>query len=274
MAPTASARPAREPAPPPRGPLDPPRAGRWGGFTLIELLVVVAVIVILAALVLPTVTASFRSAVGAHCISNLRQISEAFICYVKQHKGFMPPKGSPSSSPPHRFPKWYHNLETFIYTDAKSIFACPAKDTAKYGYGLNHGWCGYDQIWPRSAMNDRTREIDKVRNPSGTIIICDTGLLANDDTDIPVDQWTEQPGNNVNGCVRFPFDNKLGEPGDYKCWHTDPRRPMPRHGTGQTRTTFLFFDTHVEPIETADVVDDMWGESGCLYDNEGVRVVD
>ena len=101
----------------------PVGAARQGAFTLIELLVVVAVIVILAALILPAVSSSFRSAVGTHCISNLHQISEAFMSYVKQHKGFMPPKGSPSGSPPHRFPKWYHNLETFIRTDAKSIFA-------------------------------------------------------------------------------------------------------------------------------------------------------
>lgn len=257
-----------------------PRQRERHGFTLIELLVVIAVIVILAALLLPTLSSSQRSAVDISCVSNLSQIAKAFQYYINQHKGFMPPSGSPGAPPPRRFPRWHLNLEPFIRVEKQaehSIFACPSKDSAKYGYGLNHMWNGPDHIYPGRAMNDRTKEIDQVLNPAGTLIIADTGLLANNtdsgtytDTSIPVEEWVETPADNVNGCTRYPYDNKLGEPGNFIWWHQDPRRPFPRHGIRSNKTNFMFFDSHVQAIETADVVDDLWGEPDCLYDNEGV----
>jgi len=257
------------------------RRSRWRftgrrahAFTLVELLVVIAVITILAALAMPVLTSSIASAVDANCISNLRQVAAAFMLYVKQHNGFMPASGSPGSAPPYRFPRWHNNLEPFLrveHQEEYSVFACPAKQTAKYGYGLNHMWCGPSHIYgDGTAMWNRTKEVTQVRNPSGTIIIADVGLLSNEDTDIPVDQWRETPDDNVNGCTRYPYDNKLGEPGDFIWWHNDPRRPFPRHGRKGNKTNFMFFDGHVKTIETTDVVDDLWGEPGCLYDNEGV----
>jgi prepilin-type N-terminal cleavage/methylation domain-containing protein/prepilin-type processing-associated H-X9-DG protein len=251
-------------------------------FTLIELLVVISVIIILASLAMPTITGSLKTSVDTNCVSNLRQIGSAFMTYVNEYQGFMPASGSPGSAPPNRFPKWYHNLEPFIRVKegTRNIFACPAKETAIYGYGLNHMWCGPSHIYGNgTAMWNFSKEISSVRNPTGTIIIADCGYLANNtdgggdnyaDTDIPVSAWRETPQDNVNGCTRYPYDNVLGTPGDFIYWHTDPRRPFPRHGADSTKTNFLFFDSHVRPIETTDVVDDLWGEPGCLYDNEGV----
>lgn len=257
---------------------------RRRGFTLIELLVVIAVITILASLAMPTIMSSLKSAVDTNCISNLRQISGAFMAYVNQYEGFMPPSGSPGSAPPYRFPRWHNNLEPFINVTEKSIFACPAKDTAKYGYGLNHMWCGPSHIYgDGTAMWNRSKEVDLIRNAVGTIIIADVGYLANndtsqsadyyDDTDIPVEEWIETDDDNVNGCTRYPYDNKPGHIGEFIWWHKDPRRPFPRHGPGRKRTNCMFFDGHVKAYETTDIVDAMWGEPGCLYDNEGVPPV-
>jgi prepilin-type processing-associated H-X9-DG protein len=205
-----------------------------------------------------------KSATATNCKSNLHQIHAAFMIYVRENEGFMPPSGSPSKAPPHKFPRWYRNLERFV--EGPGIFRCPAKKRAQWGYGLNHMWCGPSQIYGgKTAMWDTTKEFDMVENPSGTLIICDAGVVKNKD-DRP-EEWLETDAANVNGCVRFPYDNRPGEPGDYTVWHTDPRRPVPRH-LGK-KTNVVFFDGHVAGIATADIVDDLWDEPGCIYDNDG-----
>ncbi|HUT35826.1 MAG TPA: type II secretion system protein [Planctomycetota bacterium] len=241
-------------------------AGRSGrAFTLIELLVVVAIMAILAMLLLPVIGNAMKSAASAHCRSNLHQVSAAFMMYVKATDGFMPPSGSPSTAAPYRFPYWYKNLEPFI--QGTGVFCCPAKKRAKWGYGLNHMWCGPSQIYgDGAAMWNRTKEFVTVENPSGTLLICDTGVVTNKDD--PPDDWQESDAANVNGCVRFPYDNRPGEPGKYTYWHSDPRRPVPRH-LGR-KTTVLFFDGHGDGIRTAEIVDDLWDEAGCIYDNNGM----
>ena len=232
------------------------------GFTLIELLVVVAVIGILAALLMPTVLRALKSATTVNCTSNLKQVAVGFMLYVKQYQGWMPPSGRPNGPVNHCFPLWDKNLTPFVTDDG--IFTCPAKKVAQYGYGLNHMWIGPDVIYSGEAMNDRSREITEVQNPSGTIIICDTGVTK-DKNDWP--SWGgETKASNTNGCCRFPYDNTPDQAGDFTPWVTDPRRPVQRHGT---RTNCMFFDSHVESIETGDIVDDLWDEPGCLYDNDG-----
>ena len=58
-----------------------------GAFTLIELLVVIAVIALLMAILIPVMSAAREGAQRAVCLSNLRQLTLAWIAYADEHDG-------------------------------------------------------------------------------------------------------------------------------------------------------------------------------------------
>lgn len=61
-----------------------------GGFTLIEMLVVIAIMALLAALLVPSVTRALRRGVSQTCLSNLRQNGQAIDLYIEDHDGYWP----------------------------------------------------------------------------------------------------------------------------------------------------------------------------------------
>ncbi len=75
----------------PRAAIKPPlgRKNRLkSGFTLIELLVVIAIIAILAAILFPVFAQAKESAKKANCISNLKQVSLAFLMYHDDYENW------------------------------------------------------------------------------------------------------------------------------------------------------------------------------------------
>jgi prepilin-type N-terminal cleavage/methylation domain-containing protein/prepilin-type processing-associated H-X9-DG protein len=124
------------------------RATKAGAFTLIELLVVIAIIAILAALLLPTLAKSKEQAQGVKCLSNLKQLTMAWVMYGGDNKDYLAVNGDENFEPsilnlkenpqwcPGREDELAESTNLFImagliypYVKNTAVYICPADNT-------------------------------------------------------------------------------------------------------------------------------------------------
>ena len=161
-------------------------------FTLIELLVVIAIIAILAAMLLPALSAARGRAKAALCTSNMRQITQAMFAYADDNNNLLPQnktngKGVFSTS------KIYWTEKIFSYTgvDPKelantaegskgnNIFYCPEceKNTGSNAYtsfGYNSSFCGMAAEGTNTASYCG-KNLTVIKNPTNTFILVENG---------------------------------------------------------------------------------------------------
>ncbi len=101
-------------------------------FTLIELLVVIAIIAILAALLLPSLSAMKTEAKSLQCKSNLRQVGSLLLSYSDDSVGYLP-YASYYDAGASKWYSWTNYLLAVVNVPrpdpaqgpAKSVFYCP-----------------------------------------------------------------------------------------------------------------------------------------------------
>lgn len=141
-------------------------------FTLIELLVVISIILLLAALIMPTLGRASRQARGAQCVSNLRQLGDAFRIYANTFKGRLPGtygcgtptwlmNPDPHTNHPLAWENSPHKGQLFPFYQDADLVKCPADGdgNGKFSYG--------------TPINIRYRLIQNAEEPARTPLVLD-----------------------------------------------------------------------------------------------------
>lgn len=91
---------------------------RPSGFTLVELLVVIGIIALLISTLLPALTSARKQAEKVKCLSNLRQIGNAYMMYSSDNKGYWPIAIHQWSEGSSRDKRWVHFISKYLVKTA------------------------------------------------------------------------------------------------------------------------------------------------------------
>lgn len=233
--------------------------GRLGAFTLVELLVVVAILAILAALLLPALSAARERSKAAVCMSNLRQVGLAIQMYAGDYDGWTPPVYRPAE--PYT---WTALLANGRYLSVPirgkpSVLLCPSQTPVVYpsdsfydpwatsiAYGLRYRNYEPFSIGKQEAWSSGYSEL---LGSSTTVNFGPPGsfLLAGDTVE-------NLPGDPIHRFQKYVLVNYTG--GDNLV-----------HLRHFRRGNFLFADGHVASLSRAELVGKYgeWGTSNLAF---------
>lgn len=171
---------------------------KWRGFSVIELLVVISLIVLLTAILVPSLQNSRRQAKAILCESNVRQLTLGLMSYETENVTFPPafdrthieppPGGYPGYLQYDRSGWWWFNYITdysIKTTNREGVVWCPSrqmgntslKDNVLSGnYGVNQSIC-------KSSTGRKSQEefigtplcAADIPNPGQTLLLVDAG---------------------------------------------------------------------------------------------------
>ena len=149
-----------------------PQRNHRPGFTLIEVLVVVAIIALLAALLLPTLSGAKAKAQGASCASNLKQLSLAWSLYAEENTDrLVNNHGLPETLRTRE--NWVNNIQDWLTSDGNTNLA--ALTGGKLARYLSENTTVFKCPSDRSVAENGPR----IRSISMNSLVGDPGELTN-----------------------------------------------------------------------------------------------
>jgi prepilin-type N-terminal cleavage/methylation domain-containing protein/prepilin-type processing-associated H-X9-DG protein len=110
------------------------------GFTLVELLVVIAIIAVLAAVLFPVLAKAREKARSVTCVSNLSQLTKAFLMYAADSDDGLPVEWSAAGG--YGYPD---SLQPYLRT--RAVIVCPTQGAGTVvSYGMP-AWTAYEALW-------------------------------------------------------------------------------------------------------------------------------
>jgi prepilin-type N-terminal cleavage/methylation domain-containing protein len=205
-----------------------------GAFTLVELLVVIAIIAILAALLLPTLSAANARACRIQCLSNQRQLGVAWELYSSDANDLLALNlGSVSPDGTHRSPPgcWVTGNAAsdadpatitsgtlFPYVEAVHLFHCPADQSVVTGTTIPRlrslslsGYMGGED-YETNFLVQLVLKSAAIRHPSKALTFLDEDARSIDEGlflySSQVDEWLNIPARrHQNGLVLLFADD-------------------------------------------------------------------
>jgi prepilin-type N-terminal cleavage/methylation domain-containing protein len=223
----------------------PPR-----GFTLVELLAVIGIIALLMSLLLPALGKAREQARRVKCLSNLRQLTAAWLAYANQNRGLMVgsdtlpqsawfgPDPRPDRLGKKQPPTWVTDGDTldslkngalWPYTQSTGIYLCP-QDT-------NHYVRTYSINWYLAGVRDPVLDnLAQVRHSSSTFVFIEEydargfNLASFVVADYPSDIWVDVPLPFHEGCGMISFAD-----GHAQVWTWGDRRTAMLRANNQSQ---------------------------------------
>ncbi len=174
------------------------------GFTLIELLVVVAIIALLIAILLPSLSKAREQGKSAKCLSNMRSLMAAALMYYDEEKTFPSAGLAHGGSGGEEEKAWINQLAAQYGRDV-DIARCPSDGSQHWNAPLpgttqlrrtsfaSNGYTVFPIVHPETGTpRDPFDRLDRIRHPARTVFwveLVEEGQFAGADHVHPENWW-------------------------------------------------------------------------------------